>query len=293
MIRAVSRVAWRSEDIAMKMEVENLKPKIGSIVHVDRSALQDEEVAHRCLELLEERGVLVFPRIGLSDEEQLAFTDKLGARVNYSRTVAGGDADTQDVYTISLDKARNPEPEYVLGTFFWHMDGLTSDIPPPKATVLTCRRTSPKGGQTEFASTYASYEALSEEEKKELEGLRVVHSVVAAVREVAAPEELEPMKRSFRHEQPLVWTHASGRKSLLIGYTADYVVGMPKAHGRALLARLLEWTAQPQFTYRHQWSEGDLVVWDNGGALHRVVPYAEDSGRMMHRTSVGGVEMAA
>ena len=120
-----------------------------------------------------------------------------------------------------------------------------------------------------------------------------MHSVTAAVREVAAPEELEPVKRGFKQEQPLVWKRASGRKSLIIGYTADYVVGMPKAHGRALLARLLEWAAQPAFTYSHQWEEGDLVVWDNTGALHRVIPYAEDSGRLMHRTSVGGVEAIA
>ena len=68
------------------------------------------------------------------------------------------------------------------------------------------------------------------------------------------------------------------------------VIRAGKAAGRALLARLLEWTAQPAFTYRHQWREGDLVVWDNTSTLHRVVPYAEDSGRRMHRTSVAGVE---
>jgi alpha-ketoglutarate-dependent taurine dioxygenase len=277
----------------MELKVEQIKPALGAIIHADRKTIQDEGVAQRCAELLEERGVLVFPRIGLTDEEQLAFTDKLGARVNFTRTVSGGDAETQDVYTISLDPKRNPEPEYVLGTFFWHMDGVTSGIVPPKATVLSCRHTSPTGGQTQFASTYAAYEALPEEEKKELENLKVMHSVVAAVREVATPEELEPMKRGFKQEQPLVWKRKSGRKSLIIGYTADYVVGMPKAHGRALLARLLEWTAQPAFTYSHQWQEGDLVIWDNTGALHRVIPYAADSGRLMHRTSVGGVEAVA
>jgi alpha-ketoglutarate-dependent taurine dioxygenase len=282
-----------AEDFAMALKVEPIKPALGAIVHVDRAALSDDAVVQECLDLLETHGVLVFPRLGLSDAEQLAFTDKFGARVNFTTTVAGGDAETQDVYTITLDPKRNSEPEYVLGTFFWHMDGVCSDIAPPKASVLSCRKTSPKGGQTEFASTYAAYEALSEEEKKELEGVRVVHSVVAAVREVADPDEIEPTKRGFKHEQPLVWTRKSGRKSLIIGYTADEVVGRSRAEGRALLARLLEWTAQPAFTYRHQWQEGDLVIWDNTAALHRVIPYAADSGRTMHRTSVAGVETAA
>jgi alpha-ketoglutarate-dependent taurine dioxygenase len=273
----------------MNVRVEPVKSAIGARVFVDRAALSDDGFAQQCLELLEKHGALVFPRMGVSDEEQLAFTDKLGARVNFTTTAPGGDK--SGVYTITLDPKVNNEPEYVLGTFFWHMDGITlTSIPPPKASVLACRRTAPKGGQTEFASTYAAYAALPEDEKAELEGLRVVHSVTAAVREVATPEELEPYKRGLRAEHPLVWKHKSGRKSLVIGYTADYVTGMPKAASRALLARLLEWTAQPAFTYRHQWEEGDLVVWDNCGALHRVLPYTVESGRSMRRTSVAGVE---
>ena len=277
----------------MKVQVENIKPAIGSIVRFDRSALLDEDVAERCLELLDERQVLVFPRINLSDKEQLAFTDKLGARVNFTNRVPGGDRAAKDVYTITLDPKINNEPEYVLGTYFWHMDGVTVDMPPPKASVLSARKVAPKGGQTEFASTYAAYQALPEEDKAELEGLRVLHSVTAAVREVATPESLDPYRRALKHEHPLVWKRKSGRKSMIIGYTADYVVNLPRADGKALLARLLEWTAQPDFTYRHYWQEGDLVVWDNCGALHRVIPYSADSGRTMHRTSVAGVEAVA
>ena len=262
----------------MKVRVENIKPAIGSIVQIERSSLLDDDVAQRCLELLDERQVLVFPQIGLSDKEQLAFTDKLGARVNFTSRVPGGDRASKDVYTITLDPKINNEPEYVLGTYFWHMDGITVDMPPPKASVLSARKVAPKGGQTEFASTYAAYQALPEQEKAELEGLRVLHSVTAAVREVATPESLDPYRRELRQEHPLVWKRQSGRKSMIIGYTADYVVNLPRADGKALLARLLEWTAQPAFTYRHYWQEGDLVVWDNCGALHRVIPYARIRG---------------
>ena len=85
-------------------------------------------------------------------------------------------------------------------------------------------------------------------------------------------------------------TRSNGIRSLVIGYTADEIVGMSKAEGRAILMRLLEWAAQPAFTYRHRWSIGDCVIWDNTCALHRVIPYSQDSGRMMHRTSVAGVD---
>ncbi len=277
----------------MNMEVEAIKPHIGSVIRVARKALcEDDTVAQRCLEVLEERGVLVFPRMHLTDAEQLAFTDRLGKRVSYTDKAPGTDADQADVYTISLDPKINKQPEYVLGTFFWHMDGITSDIPPPRATLLTARSVAPKGGQTQFANTYAAYDGLSTAEKHEYAAIRVTHNAYASMRLIMENENEEFVRhaRAFEKERPLVWTHRSGRKSLLIGSHADRVVGMPLAHGRALLARLLEWTAQPSFTYSHEWQEGDFVVWDNCGTLHRVIPYDAQSGRTMHRTTIEGLE---
>jgi alpha-ketoglutarate-dependent taurine dioxygenase len=279
----------------MTMRVENISPHVGARIHVDRSELLDEEVARRCLELLDERGVLVYPRISLTDDEQLAFTDRMGVRVNVRPGGRVGEADKENIFTVTLDKKLNVQPEYVLGTFFWHMDGMPTEHAPSKATVLTARRVAPRGGQTEFANTRAAYEALSDEEKAELEGLRAYHTSLAGVRGVIdmnKPEEWKSYMRGGR-DRPLVFTSQAGWKSMLIGYTADYIEGMPLAEGRALLARLLEWTAQPAFSYRHAWEEGDLVIWNNTSCLHRVVPYAHDSGRMMHRTSIAGVESAA
>jgi alpha-ketoglutarate-dependent taurine dioxygenase len=276
----------------MSLRVELLKRTIGARVFLDRSQIGDPAVSQELLDLLERHTVLVFPKIGLTDSEQLALTDSLGKRVNVSAQVPGR-GDSAAVYQVTLNKEANIEPEYVLGTFFWHMDGLTVDVPPPKATILSARRLSAKGGQTEFASTRIAYEALSDEEKADLEGVRVLHTVTAAVREVAPAEALDEARRALRHEHPLIWTRNNGSKSLIIGYTGDRVIGMSQAEGRALLARLLEWTVQPEFTYRHRWEEGDCVVWDNTCALHRVIPYAQNSGRMMHRTTIAGVEAVA
>ena len=92
---------------------------------------------------------------------------------------------------------------------------------------------------------------------------------------------------------PLVWTHNSGRKSLVIGSHADSVVGLPIPHGRSLLVRLQEWAAQPAFSYRHEWQPGDLVIWDNCGVHAPRRPYDENSGRRMHRTTIMGEERVA
>jgi alpha-ketoglutarate-dependent taurine dioxygenase len=275
------------------IEVENIKPLVGARVHAKAEDLTDPAVVKRCLALLEDRAVLVFPRINLTNAQQLAFTDALGSRVNFTNTSATGDLEDKDVYTVTLDPKLNPDPEAVHGTYFWHMDGLITDIVQPKASLLSARVISAKGGQTEFASTYAAYEALPQDEKAELEGLEAEHSLYGILRNtVETPDDADMQRWSRRSPRAhlLVKTQPSGRKSMIIGSSADRIVGMPVYEGRALIARLTDWAAQPDFTYRHHWSVGDLVVWDNCGALHRVIPYAKDSGRKMHRTSVGGAE---
>jgi alpha-ketoglutarate-dependent taurine dioxygenase len=273
----------------MRLEYDVLKPAIGAKVLLSRAEIGNPETAQQLLQLLERHTVLVFPKIGLTDAEQLALTDALGKRVNISAQIKGRE-DSDEVYQVTLNEGAKIEKEYILGTFFWHMDGLTVDVAPPKATILSARRLSSHGGQTEFASTRVAYEELPMTEKNELAGLRVVHTVTASVREITPPEGIDAARRAMRHEHPLVWTRPDGTRSLVIGYTADQMVGRSQAEGRAVLARLLEWTVQPAFTYRHNWNEGDCVIWDNTCALHRVIPYAMDSGRMMHRTTIAGTE---
>lgn len=281
----------------MSIRTEPIKKHIGEIVHADRSSLSDEGVARRCLELVEKRCVLVFPRIGLTDEEQLAFSDRLGGHgKRYRRDAAAGNfIEVGNVFNVTLDPEKNDRPEYVLGTFFWHLDDMTSDYPPPRATLLTARRLSPEGGQTEFANTFAAYENLPASEKAEIAGLRAVHSLSASLRGVfhyLSKEDRDRLdSQAVVKEHPIVWNQSSGRKSLIIGTTTDRIVGMPLAEGRALLERLREWTVQPDFVYRHEWHEGDLVIWNNCGTLHRVIPYDRNSGRTMHRTTVVGVEI--
>jgi alpha-ketoglutarate-dependent taurine dioxygenase len=280
------------------VHIEPIKPHVGGIVHVDKNHLLDDDTVATVRSALENRGVLVFPRINLTDAEQLAFTDRLGKRLNYTQKAPGsGAADDKDVYKITLDKKINSQPEYVLGTFFWHIDGVTIDQPLPKATLLSARKLSSSGGQTEFASTYAAFENLPDEEKQAIENLKVVHKMETSMRPVFEQMSAEDLARwrgmSSVMVHPLVWTHNSGRKSLVIGSHADNVVGLPIAHGRSLLVRLQEWAAQPAYSYRHYWTEGDLAIWDNCGCMHRVVPYDENSGRTMHRTTITGEERIA
>ena len=278
----------------MAIRFEPIKPKIGSRVVWDkREDVFKPEAAAAIRAKIEERTVVVFPQLNLTDEEQLRITDAMGGKVKLTGQFNVQDTD-ENVYQVTLDKDINPQPEYVLGTYFWHMDGMPIDPPPPFATLLSARKVSAKGGQTEFASTYAAWEGLPEDEQREIDGLRVVHLVKASMIPLtgAIPDDQYAKVVGIKGEKehPLVWHRANGRKSLLIGSTAERIVGQSIAEGRALLWRLIEWAAQPDFSLCHQWQEGDFVIWDNTGAMHRALPYDAESGRMMHRTSIAGTE---
>lgn len=267
------------------VETRALSPHLG-VEALGVGDLLDDTVIAQCLEALKWRGVLLIRGAHLDDEQQLEFSRRIGEVVSHK---------DKSIFTVSLDPNVNPLAEILKGTFNWHLDG-TYDKIPQKATTLTAKVVAMNGGQTEFASTYAAFETLPTGEKKRLEPLRVVHTFEAAQKGVIdnpSDKQLAAWRRLPPNEVSLVWRRRDGRRSLVLGSTADYIVGMDKAQSRALLDELLQWSTQERFRYTHEWEEGDLVVWDNTGLLHRALPYEASSRRTLHRTTMHGDEAFA
>ena len=267
---------------------DKLTPTVGALVEgVDRDQLlHDDALPAWTLDALEANGALVFRDLHLDDETQVAFSRKLGTLEKL------GQGEYPEIFLVTLDPTRNPAATYLKGTFHWHIDGCTDDIP-IMATMLSAHAVAESGGETEFASSYQAYEHLSDQDKQHCESLRVVHTIEASQRLLnpdPSPEALEMMRQRPAKEHPLVWTHRSGRKSLVLGATADYVVGLDPEASRALLDDLLARATTPDRVYRHVWQVGDVVVWDNRGVLHRALPYDPGSPRDMHRTTFAGDE---
>lgn len=279
---------------ATRWDVRDAAPNIGSLVHTDRQTLLSGEKAQEIRALMEDRGVLVFPQINLTDEEQIAFTHTLGTFAHEASEY--GDSKEDAVYPITMDSSINPNADYLKGAFFWHIDGTMAQVP-ILASIMSARRLSEPGtGDTEFCNTYAAWDALPEEDKARLDGLQVDHAMWRS-QLYYNPEptfaQLQAWQSRGVNRLPLVWTHRSGRKSLVLGCTALQVAGMDMSESEALLVRLREWATSPQFSYRHTWSVGDMVVWDNTGTMHRACPYDHRSGRLMHRTKLEGEEAFA
>ncbi len=229
---------------------------------------------------------MLFRRVDFDDKQQVAFARTLGDLTNQGE---------EHIYKVTLDKTITKTADYLLGTFHWHIDGTTDEIP-SRASLLSARHLSETGGQTEWANTYAAYEDLTQEDKEAVADLRVVHSaetIERASRSDFTEEDVADWRTRPVRSHPLVWSHASGRRSLVLGATASHVEGLAPEESRALLDRLLDHSTQPQYVYQHEWHVGDLVIWDNTGTMHRVVPYSAASGRIMHRTTLVGEEPLA
>ena len=266
------------------LEYRDIKPEIGAEILADKQALLSGVYAAELRDLLEQKGVLVLPQVNFTDEEQVAFTRTLGTLAQENLGA--------DVYKITLDQNQTSTADYLKGSFYWHFDGAMNPVP-IRASILSSKVTSPEGGNTEFANTYAAYEALPEERKQQIAGLRAVYAATATqMCHTPEPsyEEFMRWRALGRVELPLVWKHKSGRKSLVIGNYAVNVLGMDPLDGIELLVYLRDWATQDRFHYSHTWTVGDTVIWDNTGTLHRAMPYPLDCGRMLHRTKLQGEE---
>jgi alpha-ketoglutarate-dependent taurine dioxygenase len=270
----------------MAYETVTLTPRIGTEVRADLATLLGGEHARELKALLVERGVLVFRGHQVTPEQQI----RLAATFGTPREEHG-----QLITMITPDPVQSPIfADYTKGTYWFHIDGTYTDTP-GFATLLHAKALAPEGGQTEFCNTYALYDDLPAEVQRKLDGLDVMHSG-EHIQRLAFPEPTEAQldawgeRRVPPRQHPLVWQHDSGRKSLLTAYSCKYVVGMDQAESGELLAGLLQKAEEPQYRYCHDWQVGDLLIWDNTGTMHRVIPFDLASGRLLHRVTLFGEE---
>jgi alpha-ketoglutarate-dependent 2,4-dichlorophenoxyacetate dioxygenase len=170
----------------------------------------------------------------------------------------------------------------------WHTDSSFKPVA-ALASLLHGRIVPPVGGNTDFASARAAYDALSDARKAALEGLQVIHRVTAPnIKDDAAYSDEQKKRLTVIH--PLVRTNpVNGRKNLYVGSHAQQIVGWSVEESRRLLDELTAFCTQPRFVYSHHWREHDCVMWDNRCALHRATTFDKTKyRRKMHRTTVAG-----
>jgi taurine dioxygenase len=174
----------------------------------------------------------------------------------------------------------------------YHTDH-SNDARPPKATALHAVKLPKSGGDTQFINMCEAYAALPEKTKAQLDELKARH-VYQSKHSERKLMALSDEKRKAIAEfviHPLVRTHPeSGRKALYINpIRIEEIVGMEASEALPLLDRLLEHSTQLKFEYRHKWSSGDVVIWDNRCLMHKANgDYPVDQVRYLYRLMLKG-----
>ena len=263
-----------------------------------RKPLSPEEVT-AIHEGMNEYAVLVFHDQHIDDEQQLAFTLSLG-KLEGSTRASLRDADDyrlpetfNDVSNLDKNNqvfARDDRRRlFAIGNRLWHSDS-SFKVVPAKYSLLHARITPSKGGNTEFADMRAAYDDLDAEVKAEIEDLICEHSQIYSRQQIGFFDLNEEERARFKPvRQRLVRTHpATGRKSLFLASHAGSIVGWPVPEARLLLRDLIEHATQREYVYSHQWSVGDLVMWDNRRTMHRGRSFPAHEPRDVRRTTLAG-----
>jgi alpha-ketoglutarate-dependent 2,4-dichlorophenoxyacetate dioxygenase len=268
----------------MALTFRKLHPHfVAEVGPVDLRRVDDPETLAEIRAGMDEHAVLVFHDQPFTDAEHLAFAErldgvlhtKLGSSAlqkNRFGNEALGDISNLDE-NGEIMKTNNRRRMYGLGNRLWHTDASFQD-PPGRYSMLSAKVVPPVEADTEYADMRAAYDALPEDEKIRLEGLRAHHSIAYSRQTLGfefSESEQEALKGAIH---PLIRTiPRSKRRSLYVASHASRIIDWPVPEGRLLLRDLIEHATRPEFVYRHQWRVGDLVIWDNRATMHRARPF--------------------
>jgi len=243
--------------------------------------------------------VLVFHDQALATAEQVAFGKSFGPLDFGLRAGTGAESryelGVDDVSNLARSGrvAERNDHQIVssMANRMWHKDCGGG---PVTYSILNALTVPSEGGETEFADMRAAYDALPPTLRAEAEGRAAVHHALRSRVMLGLQYDESQMVRFPPSRWPLVRVHpGSGRKHLFIGVHASHIEGMSIAEGRVLLDDLIEHATRPCFVYRHHWSAGDVVMWDNRSTLHRGMRYDLAQVRRLRRVTLTDVAAVA
>lgn len=257
-----------------------LMPAWGAEVDFDLSQPLTEGTAAELVELYDEHHLLLFKQQTFSAEQQVAFAKLFGPISHRSPAMK-----TKDTSLVS-----NVAPDGVLGDgeLLFHSDN-TFFQHPLKAIGLFAMEIPSIGGDTLFSNAYLVYESLPADVRKRLAELTSLQTFDYAG-DYNKRSTLETVAADAPVAQhPLLWTNpATGRTALFLSeHTTVRINGLAdRAEEDALIALLRRHIEDPRFCYRHKWTVGDFVFWDNVCLQHARETFDRGQARTLRRTPV-------
>ena len=240
--------------------------------------------------VLEQHLLLVLPGQSITHAQQVELARALGEPTPAHPVVPGHPDHPEILVLDGASGGRNAR---------WHTD-VTFVPTPPAASVLVGDIIPAYGGDTMWADSRTAYERLSPALQAAVDGLEAVHRI-SPLAYWGEPFDTalgrDDMQQLYDDSlrvppviHPVVRVHpVTGRKNLFVnpGFTT-HIVGLSRIESEHLLRLLYEHLAQPEFTLRHRWSAGDVVIWDNRSTLHYAVDDYGTVERLMRRVTIRG-----
>lgn len=272
-----------------------LHAEFGAIVEgFDFTQNYDAATGETLRRSLDEYSLLVFRNAGVTIEQQVAFSRLFG---NLEIAISGLSNDSVGRHVSNLSNVDangeivHPGDQKMLShaaNRLWHTDSTFKPVA-ALASILSAVQLPPKGGETEFASTRAAWEALDLDTRQRIDGQYAIHDFCHSRAKVAPDLVSEHLRKKLPPQRRLLvkTNPATGRKSIYIASHAKAIEGLQTDEGLALIDDLLTHCSQQRFVYSHRWQRGDLVMWDNRATMHRGRHWDDSRhARVMYRTTV-------
>lgn len=249
---------------------------------VDLATSLDDATFDAIRDLWMEHRVAVFPNQAFDDDQLVAFTERFGPLFVHAQTSLLTTYRRKEVMELSnLDGVARP----VSNELGWHSD-QTYTPQPVFGTVLYGIVAPKQGGKTVFADLAGAYATLPEHLRRQVEGVTAVYSAEPRPNMRETPLTPEERARIVDCPHPLIRTHPYlQRKALYLSpQHIKTIADLSEDGSMALLHELIAHATGEDHIYRHTWSVGDLVMWDNTSVMHRRTAIPQGEKRYLKRT---------
>ena len=252
------------------------------IESIDLSMPLDTDTFETIRDLWLENRIVVFPQQKLDDDQLVAFTEHFGPLFVHAQASLLTTYKRKEVMELSnLDGVARP----VENELDWHTD-QTYTPQPVFATILYGIVAPKEGGQTLFSDLAGAYASMPDSMKEKVDGATAVYSAEPRPKVRETPLTEEEKARILDCAHPLIRTHPYlKRKALYLSPLHIKTIGdLSEDESFQFLKELSAHATRPEHVYRHTWSVGDVVMWDNTSVMHSRTPMPSGEKRYLKRT---------
>jgi len=278
----------------MVMKLRRLSNALGAeICDIDISKPMSESTFGEIYTAFLQHGILLFRNQNISREQHIEFSRRFGELDDHKSLPRDRHPDYPELLLVTNQPNPDGTPSESRYTGrSWHTD-LSYTTRPALGSLLRCYKLPEVGGDTLFANMTMAYDALSDGMKKliaDLQGIHLSGTRKINTLEAGVARQAEVMKLNPPIAQPVVRVHPeTGRKALYLGEKVKRFDGMTEDESKPLIDYLNQHATRPEFVYRHQWRENDILVWDNRCTMHQALAdFDETQLRHLERTTVMG-----